>query len=157
MINVLVVDDRDIIRDSLKMIFSKSEDIKIKNEAVDGKEAIKLIEKNDYDIVLMDINMPNMNGIEATRTILKIKPETKILVNSFHLSPLHIKEMVTAGVLGFIRKGESTENYIAAIKTVVKGNVFLSDEINYKVYDKAASYLNFSDEIGTSKTESILF
>jgi DNA-binding NarL/FixJ family response regulator len=156
MINVLIVDDRDIIRDSLKLFLLGNQNIKVKDEASDGKEALDLIEKNDYDLVLMDINMPNMNGIEATQNILKIKPKTKILASSFYLSPMHIKEMVSAGVVGFIKKGESKKNYVKAIETVVNGSIFLSDEISYKIYNKAVSYLRFSDKKEISKTENIL-
>ena len=145
-IKVLIVDDRDIIRDSLKLILKGSNDIIIEDEASDGHEAISLIKNKNYDVVLMDINMPNMNGVEATKKILKIKPTIKILANSFHLNAIHIRDMINAGVLGFIKKGESKKNYINAIKTVAKGAAFLSDEINYKVYQEASSYLRYSSE-----------
>ena len=105
-INVLIVDDRDIIRDSLKMTLSGVEGIKVKDDAADGREAMKLIEKNDYDVVLMDINMPTMDGIEATKQIIKINPNIKILANSFYVTPLYIKEMIKAGSYGFITKGD---------------------------------------------------
>ena len=145
-IKVLIVDDRDIIRDSLKLILKGNKDLIIEDGASDGYEALALIKKKNYDVVLMDINMPNMNGVEATKKMLKINPTIKILANSFHLSAIHIRDMVNAGVLGFIKKGEDKKNYINAIKKVAKGSVFLSNEINYKVYKEASSYLKFSSE-----------
>ena len=140
-INVLIVDDRDIIRDSLKLILKNEEQINVKGGASDGEEALKMVTENDYDVVLMDINMPNMNGVEATKRMMKLKPKIKVIANSFHLNSLYIRDMVSAGVLGFIKKGESRKNYIDAIKTVARGSVFLSDEINYKEYDKAVTSL----------------
>lgn len=137
MINVLVVDDRDIIRDSLKLFFVENPEIQIVDEASDGVEAFTLIKKNDYDVVLMDVNMPKMDGIEATKKILRLKPRTKVLVNSFYLNSMVIKDMIRAGALGFIKKGESKKNYIEAIKTIAVGSVFFTDEINYKIYQKA--------------------
>ena len=146
-INVLIVDDRDIIRDSLKMTLSGVEGIKVKDDAADGREAMKLIEKNDYDVVLMDINMPTMDGIEATKQIIKINPNIKILANSFYVTPLYIKGMIKAGSYGFITKGDKRAAYIEAIRTVANGAVYLSDEINNETYDQVLSYLKTPSKI----------
>ncbi|MBL4593868.1 MAG: response regulator transcription factor [Flavobacteriales bacterium] len=140
-ISLLIVDDRDIIRDGLKLIFSGSDNINVKDEASDGNEAIALIEKNDYDVVLMDINMPNMNGIEATKSIKKLKSNIKVLANSFYTSPIFIRDMIRAGSSGFIKKGESRNSYIEAIESVHNGTIYLSDEVNHKTYDKVLDYL----------------
>ncbi len=140
-INLLIVDDRDIIRDGLKLIFSNSKNIKVKGEASDGNEALELIKENDYDVVLMDINMPNMNGIEATKKIKKLKSNIKVLANSFYASPLFIKDMIKAGSSGFIKKGESSSVYFEAVQTVNNGTIYLSDEVSHKIYDKVLAYL----------------
>lgn len=141
MISLLIVDDRDIVRDSLKITFSGAKDIHVKDEASDGKEAMELIEKNDYDVVLMDINMPNMNGMKATKEMIKIKPNIKILANSFYITPLYIKEMIRAGSYGFITKGDGRDSYIEAVRTVANGAVYLSDEINNETYNQVLRYL----------------
>jgi len=143
-INVLIVDDRDIVRDGLKLIFSVSDHVNVIGEASDGNEAMSLIEKNDYDVVLMDINMPNMNGIEATKKIKKLKSNIKILANSFYVSPIYIKDMIKAGASGFITKGESRQSYLKAIESVFNGNVYFTDKISYKTYDKVSAYLKYS-------------
>lgn len=144
MINVLIVDDRDIIRDSLRMFFSNENGIRLKDDADDGYEALKLIETNDYDVVLMDINMPNMNGVEATKKIKKLNSNIKILASSFNASPFLIKEMIAAGASGFIKKGESKKEYVKAIEAVNSGTIYLSDEVNYKTYAKVLAYLKCS-------------
>ena len=143
MVNVLIVDDRDIIKDSLKLIFLQTNDIRVIDTASDGQEALHLIEKNEYDVVLMDINMPIMNGIEATKRIVKLKPNLKILANSFYLNATYIKDMIKAGAYGFITKGEVSENYIEAIRIINNGAIYLSEEIDSKIYDKVLTYLEF--------------
>jgi len=143
-IKLLIVDDRDIVRDSLKLLFSNSLNITVKDEASDGGEALGLIEKNDYDVVLMDVNMPTMNGVDATKNILKLKPQVRILASSFNESASYISEMIKAGAYGFIKKGESRKSYFDAIESVNSGKIYLSEEVNYKTYDKVSSFLKAS-------------
>lgn len=142
-IKVLVVDDRDVIRDSLKLILKGDEHVVIEATAEDGFEAISLIKEKQFDVILMDINMPNMNGIETTKKILQINPSLKVLVNSLHLSSIHIKDMINAGVSGFIKKGESKNKYKEAITNVANGVAHFSDEVNSKTYQEALSYLKY--------------
>ena len=140
-IKLLIVDDRDIIRDSLKLYFSKIPEITVKGEAEDGETALELIKKHDYDVILMDLLMPNLNGIEATRNIIKLKPNIKILANSFSSNPYNIKQLIEAGAYGFITKDESRNVYIEAVKTVHNGEIFLSDGISNEIYNKVLDYL----------------
>lgn len=143
-IRLLIVDDREIIRDSLKLLFSGLKDITVTGEASDGYEAIDLVKKNDYDVILMDINMPLLNGIEATKEITKINSNTKVLGNSFFISPTYIKDLIKAGARGFITKDESREVYIEAVKATHQGKIYLSDKVNHQVYDKVLNYFNHS-------------
>ena len=143
-IRLLIVDDREIIRDSLKLLFLEVKDITVMGEASDGYEAIELIKEKDYDVVLMDINMPLLNGIEATKQIIKFNSNTKVLGNSFYVSPTYIKDIIKAGAFGFITKDESREVYLDAIRKVHKGSIYLSDKLNCQVYDKVLTYLNHS-------------
>ena len=135
-VKVLIVDDRDVIRDILKLNFLRSTKIKVIGEASDGLEAINLIKKNDYDVVLMDINMPIMNGIDSTKKMIEIKPDIKVLVNSLFVNAESITEMLKAGACGFITKGETSSSYEKAIVEVSKGIVFFSDEIDCDISEK---------------------
>jgi DNA-binding NarL/FixJ family response regulator len=143
-IRVLIVDDRDVIIDGLKLIFSGAKDIDIKGVASNGEEAIELVRKHDYDVVLMDVNMPVMNGVEATKAIKKLNFKIKILANSFYLDPILIKDMMKAGAQGFVRKGDTKTAYFDAVKTVSNGGVYLSEEVPSKTYDKVSKYLKSS-------------
>lgn len=140
-IKIIIVDDKKNIREGLKLMLARTKEIKIMAEASDGKEAIDLITQNEYDVVLMDIKMPNMDGIEATKKIKKTHPHIKILTNSYQVSSFHINEMLRAGASGFIRKGDDIDSYIEAIWTVDNGGIYLSDEINNKTYDKLLDLL----------------
>ena len=145
-IKVLIVEDRDVIRDGIKLSLLRSKTIKIIGEASDGYEAIEMIKRHDYDVVLMDINMPNMNGIEATKKILKINPKIKILGNSFFVNAEYVFQILNAGAFGFITKGENASKYQEAILSVSNGSVYLSNEIDNVVYDKVFSYFRCSDQ-----------
>lgn len=140
-IKILIVEDRDIIRDSIKLSLSKYDFIAVAGEASDGWEAVKAVKQENYDVVLMDINMPNMNGILATIEIKNINPHIEILAHSFFLNSERVFDMIDAGAKGVIKKGESSEVYAEAIKTVANGTIYLSEEIHYSVYEKVLGYL----------------
>lgn len=134
-IKLLIVEDRDVVRDSLKLLIEGQEDIvKVAGEAANGSEALGLIASNEYDVILMDINMPEMNGMEAIKNILIMNPDAKILVNSFLENPAYINSILREGVLGYIIKGNAgKEAYMDAIKKVARGEKYLSDELSNKL------------------------
>jgi DNA-binding NarL/FixJ family response regulator len=143
-VKVLIVDDKDFIRKGLKAILSKYKDLKIEAEANDGNEALQIIAENKFDVVLMDINMPNMNGIEATKKIRAIDKNVKILSNSSFISTYHVREMLKAGASGFIKKGEDADIYKEAIWTIDNGGIFLSEEIEAETYDEVFNFFKTS-------------
>ncbi len=140
-VKVLIVDDKDFIRAGLKTILSQYNDIQIVAEATDGNEALQLIAQNNYDVVLMDINMPNMDGIEATNNIRAINKDIKILSNSSFISTYYVREMLKAGASGVIIKGEDANIYKEAIWTIDNGGIFLSDEIESETYNEVYNFL----------------
>jgi len=140
-IKVLLVEDRALIRKMIKLSLKKIDNIIIAGEATDGRNAVNCIKKADYDVVLMDINMPNMNGIEATLEIKKINSEVEILAHSFFLNSARVYDVIDAGAKGVIKKGENSFVYEEAIRTVANGTIYLSDEIHYSVYEKVLGFL----------------
>lgn len=121
MINVLLVEDHELYRMGLSMLLSKAEDINLIAEASDGIEGVKKAREHSPQVILMDIGLPNMDGIEATQRIKEFLPETKILIFTSRDSEHDIFESFKAGADGYIMKGASPEQTISAIKAVNEG------------------------------------
>jgi len=140
-IQVLLVDDRDIIRDAVKLTFKNSSQINISDEAENGLAALKCIQEKDYDIILMDINMPNMDGVETTKRILQIKPTSRILCFSFLTNIHYIKEMIENGVMGYITKDAGKTTLTNAITTVYNNKIYLEEGIKNLIMKDYITYL----------------
>ena len=121
MINVLLVEDHELYRMGLSMLLDKSEEINLMAEAADGIEGVKKARELSPNVILMDIGLPNMDGIEATQRIKEFLPETKILIFTSRDSEHDIFESFKAGADGYIMKGASPEQTISAIKAVNDG------------------------------------
>ena len=121
MINVLLVEDHELYRMGLSMLLDKSEEINLVSEASDGIEGVRKAREHSPNVILMDIGLPNMDGIEATQRIKEFLPETKILIFTSRDSEHDIFESFKAGADGYIMKGASPEQTINAIKAVNDG------------------------------------
>lgn len=121
MINVLLVEDHELFRMGLAMLLSKAEDINLLSEATDGIEGIKKARELSPDVILMDIGLPNIDGIEATQRIKDFNPNVKILIFTSRDSEKDIFESFKAGADGYIMKGATHEQTISAIKAVYQG------------------------------------
>lgn len=128
-LKLLVVDDHKIFRDGLKMLLSQFPFISEVNEAANGKEFLEMVEELQPDLVMMDINMPVMGGIEATRKALERFPDLKIIVlTTFHDEDF-IEQMMMAGVEGYMLKRSTPEEFETAMTRVWEGGNYFSDEI----------------------------
>ncbi|WP_432407651.1 response regulator transcription factor [Wukongibacter sp. M2B1] len=152
MIKVMIVDDQGLIRDGLKMILSLSEDIEVIEEAINGKNAVEKLDRIEPDIILMDIRMPEMDGVEATKIIKERYPRTKIIILTTFNEDEYIFEGLKNGADGYILKDVRSNELIRAIKEVYKGNVLLQPEIASKVV-KAFNSMNKG--IGESDNEEL--
>lgn len=128
-IKVLIVDDHQLFREGLANLLSESDDIEIAGQAKDGEDAIERVQSLHPDVVLMDIGMPVINGIEATKIIKEGFPDVNIIAISMHSDRQYIKPMLAAGALGYLFKNCSYNQLIDAIQQVHKGNKYLSEEI----------------------------
>ena len=128
-IKVLLVDDHQIIRDGIRSLLSYAEGIEVVGECSDGLEAISCAVSDKPDVILMDINMPKINGIDATKTIITDNPDSKILVLTVHDELAYISKMLHAGALGYVLKTTNKAELIAAIKSVSKGEKYFSPEV----------------------------
>lgn len=137
---IFIVDDHKLFRDGLKFILQESGDIEVVGEASDGKEFLDLLNYIVPDIVLMDISMPGMNGVEASKIALERYPHLKILVLSMFGDDAYYNSMIDIGVKGFILKDCDANELKDAIKTVLNGKSYFSQELLLKlIRDKNAT------------------
>ncbi len=130
---ILIADDHKIIRSGLIALF-KSEDSDIDiSEASNGKEVIAKLKGGSFDVVLMDIGMPELNGIEATEIIMKEMPDTKILVFSAYDKEKEVRKMLELGALGYVLKDDAPDELFEAIKAVSEGKQYLSRNVSNKL------------------------
>jgi DNA-binding NarL/FixJ family response regulator len=128
-IKILIVDDYEIFRGGLKMMVNRFKNFKVVAEASGGEEFLELIDKGLPDIVLMDIQMPGMNGIEATDKALKKYPDLKIIALSMFNEDNYVDSMINSGVRGFLLKNINKEKLEKALETVYKGGNYYSEEL----------------------------
>lgn len=124
-IRVMLVDDHDVVRTGLKSLLSVESDMEVIGEAANGAEAIEKIPVISPDVIVMDITMPTMDGMEATRQISKKFPDSKVLSLTVHEDKQYFFEMLAAGAKGYITKQAASEELVAAIRAVASGNVYL--------------------------------
>src|SRR5690606_2131776 len=143
---IILVDDHKLLRDGLRNIIEKKSNMDIIGEASDGREAIKICAKLLPDVIIMDVAMPGLNGIEAAREIHKIHPEIKIIGVSMHSGKQFIQGMFKAGALGFLLKDGDADELITAITTVMQNKKYLSKDINQELIS------SLNDEEALQKT-----
>lgn len=136
-IKVLIVDDHKIVRDGLRILIDKQNDMKVVAEAEDGQVAIKLAKKLLPDIVIMDITMPGMNGIDATRRIISENPAIKIIALSMHSDKRFVTGMLDAGASGYLLKDCAFNELAGAIRRVSANHLYISPGIPDAVADSA--------------------
>ncbi len=136
MIKVLLVDDQAIVLQGLSMILSKEEDIRIVDSVHSGKEAVDTCNQLDIDIILMDIRMPMMNGVEATQHIKKAHPQIKIIILTTFNDDTYIFDSLRYGASGYLLKDAKPSEISSAIRTVYNGGSLIHPEIATKVLDQ---------------------
>jgi len=134
-IGVLVADDHTIVRRGLVSLLSLAEGIEVVGEASDGRLAVDLTLKLDPDVVLMDISMPGLNGLEATRQIKKDVPHVKVLVLSAHDNEDYVLQVMRSGANGYLLKNSSAEDLYSAIRAVHTGHAFFSPSVSRILLD----------------------
>jgi DNA-binding NarL/FixJ family response regulator len=125
-LNVLIADDHRMLRQGLRSLLEKEPDLRVAAEADNGRDAITAAEAGGIDLIIMDIAMPGLNGIEAARKLLTARPNLKIIGLSMHTDRRFVSEMLKAGAVGFVSKDSAFEELVSAIRTVLAGKVYLS-------------------------------
>jgi DNA-binding NarL/FixJ family response regulator len=138
-ITVLLADDHTVVREGLRTLLEAEGDIEVVGEAATGREAVELARKLHPTVVVMDIAMPLLNGLEATRQIRKVLPETRILILSAHSDDAYVDQVMQLGASGYLIKQTSARVLSQAVREVQKGNTFFSPTIDRSAQDHARS------------------
>ena len=132
-IKVLLVDDHKIVRDGIKLMLKSQAGIDVVAETDDGQKVTELLEHTPVDVIVMDINMPEMNGIQAAKMVKKAYPDIKILALTMSSDDTHIRQMVQAGASGYIMKSAGREELTEAIQDVIEGKHYFSDQATQSI------------------------
>jgi DNA-binding NarL/FixJ family response regulator len=132
-ITVLLAEDHTIVREGFRKMLELEEDLEVVGEAQDGRQAVALAKRLRPAVVLMDIAMPRLNGLEATRQVLKAVPATKVLILSAHSDDAYVKNATESGAVGFLLKQISAQDVCRAIREVHQGKTFFSSSISRRL------------------------
>lgn len=144
-IKTIIADDHSLFIEGIRALIKNVDSIELVGEAENGRMVLELMEKHPVDVVLMDINMPDMNGIEATKKIHEKYPKTKVLALTMFEDGLYVGEMMRAGATGFVLKNAKKEELVEAITRVFHGEKYISQDVSLKLIEKM---LNGDSQMG---------
>lgn len=147
-IRLLLVDDHPVVRRGMRSCLEGIRHVTVVDEAVDGKEAVTKVREQSPDIVLMDIDMPNMNGLEATSLIRKEFPKTRVLILSVHSNKDYVLQIIRSGAQGYVLKDASPADLVRAIESVDNGEPFFSPDVSQIVLNQ------YLEEAGSDGSEN---
>jgi DNA-binding NarL/FixJ family response regulator len=150
--SIILADDHVMFRRGVKSIISELEDVKVIAEANDGLELLQLLSKKIPDLVIVDISMPNLRGLEATREIKKLYPQVKVLLLTMHRKREFLKQAIDAGAEGFLLKEDADSELIQGIKAIREGKKFISPLLASELAD-LISHKNGCDPLSTRERE----
>jgi DNA-binding NarL/FixJ family response regulator len=129
-VRIVLADDHTVMRSGLKLLLEREPDFSVVGEAQDGREAVRVVEEHSPDVVVMDVAMPNLNGIEATTRILDAHPRTAVIILSMHSDEGYVLRALKAGARAYLLKDSAESDLIAAVRKVKEGRTFFSPAIS---------------------------
>ena len=152
-IKVLIVDDHAIVRDGIQQLLKKESDIEVIGKAIDGKQALDKAKDLNPDVVLLDIAMPNLNGLEVIDLLREAVPESQIVILSMHANESYVHQVLKSGALGYVLKASPSTDIVDAIRAAHNKEYFLSSKIKANVIN---SYLKTKKEGATKRGYDLL-
>jgi two-component system response regulator NreC len=156
MINVLLADDHVMVRKGFRLILETQSDIRIVGEASNGREAVELAEKLQPDVIVMDVAMPELNGIEATRRIITAAPRARVLALSMHKDSVYVREILRAGACGYLLKDAIDNDLLSAVRAVARGEGYLSSAVSDAVLSDYRKHVRDPLDMLSSREREVL-
>jgi len=153
---ILLVDDHAVVRQGFKMILDAQSDMEIVGEAGNGREAVELAAQLRPDIVVMDVAMPELNGIEATRRVIAAGPHIRVIALSMHKDSVYVREILRAGARGYLLKDSGADDLVKAIRAVAGGESYLSPAVSNAVLDDYRKHVTNPIDLLTSREREVL-
>lgn len=153
---VLLADDHTVVRHGFRRILDAQDDLEVVGEAANGREAVDSARGLQPDIVVMDVTMPELNGIEATRRIGEAAPRARVLALSMHKDAVYVREILRAGAKGYLLKDSSEADLLTALRAVARGEAFLSPAISDAVLDDYRKHVTNPLDLLTSREREVL-
>jgi DNA-binding NarL/FixJ family response regulator len=153
---ILLADDHAVVRQGFRMILGAQADMEIIGEAGNGREAVAMSETLHPDVVVMDVAMPELNGIEATRRIMETVPHTRVLALSMHKDSVYVREILRAGARGYLLKDSIDVDLLAAVRAVAKGEGYLSPGVSDSVLSDYRKHVTDPLDLLSSREREVL-
>jgi two-component system, NarL family, response regulator NreC len=155
-IRILLADDHAVVRQGFKMILGAQSDMEIVGEAGNGREAVELADQLKPDVVVMDVAMPELNGIEATRRIAGSAPHTRVIALSMHKDSVYVREVLRAGARGYLLKDSGAGDLVSAVRAVAQGEGYLSPAVSDAVLDDYRKHVTNPIDLLSSREREVL-
>lgn len=155
-IRILLADDHAMVRQGFRMILAAQPDMEIVGEAGNGREAVTLAGELQPDVVVMDVAMPELNGIEATRRITTASPRTRVLALSMYKDSVYVREILRAGARGFLLKDAIDRDLLAAVRSVAAGDGYLSPAVSEAVLSDYRRHVTDPIDLLSSREREVL-
>ena len=156
MIRILLADDHALVRQGLSMLLAAQPDMQIVGQAGNGREAVELGEKLHPDVAVIDVAMPELNGIEATRRMAESSPRTRVLALSMHKDSVYVREILRAGARGYLLKDSVAADLVSAVRSVAAGEGYLSPAVSDAVLDDYRRHVTNPVDLLTSREREVL-
>jgi two-component system, NarL family, response regulator NreC len=155
-IRILLVDDHAVVRQGFRMILGAQADMEIAGEAANGREAVELAASLHPDIVVMDVAMPELNGIEATRRITAEDSHIRVIALSMHKDSVYVREILRAGARGYLLKDSGADDLVKAVRAVAAGEGYLSPAVSNAVLDDYRRHVTNPIDLLSSREREVL-
>jgi len=155
-IRILLADDHAVVRRGFRMILDAQNDLEVVGEVSNGREAVEAAANLQPDVAVMDVTMPELNGIEATRRMAEVSPRTRVLALSMHKDAVYVREILRAGARGYLLKDSAEDGFLNAVRAVARGEGYLSPAVSDAVLTDYRKHVTNPLDLLTTREREVL-